>query len=164
MTLITYSIIFDLDGVLLDSESDMSWMKKALEDTLLSFNIEPSIENLEMLDHKNISKFPYVAKTFGINAKQLWKNRNSFYTKRKIEAIESNQIRPFEDVSALEPMKHICELGILSNSPQEVVDVFLNHYHYENMFSVAIGRTDKYEDIFKLKPHPLLWQKMKPFE
>lgn len=158
----TYSIIFDLDGVLLDSETDMSWMKKAIEDTLQYFNIKINDEIVSKLDHKNISRFPDIAKELQIDSHKLWENRNKFYTKRKIEAMTSNQIQPFKDISAITQLTPFSELAILSNSPQEVVDIFLNHFQYDHLFSAAVGRTDKYEDIFKLKPHPLLWEKMKP--
>ena len=162
MSSVTYSIIFDLDGVLLDSESEMTWMKKALEDTLNYFNIQVTEDNLTKLDRKNLSKFPEVASFFNINEQDLWRMRNYYYTKRKIEAIQTEQISPFSDVSAVYQLVNSSELAILSNSPQEVVDVFLKKFNLENIFTAGVGRSDKYEDIFKLKPHPLLWKKLKP--
>ena len=137
-------------------------MKKALEDTLHSFNIGVNDEILSMLNHKNISKFPDLAKELKTDSQNLQENRKNFYTHPKIEAISSNRIRPFKDVASIAILKPFSELAILSNSPQEVVDTFLTHFHYDHLFTAAVGRTDKYEDIFKLKPHPLLWQKLKP--
>jgi phosphoglycolate phosphatase-like HAD superfamily hydrolase len=163
MSSVTYSIIFDLDGVLLDSESKMKWMKKALEDTLRYFHIKVTEDNLKKLDWKNLSKFPDVAAFFNINEKELWKMRNYHYKKRKIEAIQTKQISPFPDISAVSQLVDSSELAILSNSPQEVVDVFLKQFHLEKIFTAGVGRSDEYEDIFKLKPHPLLWKKLKPF-
>lgn len=162
MVLMKHSIIFDLDGVLLDSESDMTWMNYALEDTLEYFNIEVNEGNLKKLDRKNLSQFPEVAVFFNINEKELWKIRNHHYTKRKIEAIQTEEICPFSDVSAIKQLGYNSELAILSNSPQEVVNAFLEQFHLDNIFTAGIGRSDRYEDIFKLKPHPLLWQKLKP--
>jgi len=76
MTDNTFAIIFDLDGVLLDSESDMTWMKQALIDTLQAFNIETTEENISMLDGKNLSKFPEIASYFQVDVKELWRIRN----------------------------------------------------------------------------------------
>jgi phosphoglycolate phosphatase-like HAD superfamily hydrolase len=30
------------------------------------------------------------------------------------------------------------------------------------MFTAGVGRSERYEDIFRLKPHPLLWKKLAP--
>jgi phosphoglycolate phosphatase len=162
MTDNTFAIIFDLDGVLLDSESDMTWMKQALIDTLQSFNIETTEKNLSMLDRKNLSKFPEIATYFQVDVKELWKIRNHYYTKRKREAIKSNLIQPFPDVKSISSLHQTAELAILSNSPQEVVDDFLIQFNLKHMFTAGVGRSERYEDIFRLKPHPLLWKKLAP--
>jgi phosphoglycolate phosphatase len=158
-----YAIVFDLDGVLLDSESDMTWMKNALIDTLIYFNIPPNDENITFLDTKNLSKFPEVANNFNIEVKDLWKIRNKFYTSRKVAAITNEEILPFPDITALDQLHPQTELAIISNSPQEVVEAFLKQFKLQYLFSTCIGRSKDYEDIFRLKPHPLLWQKLKPF-
>ncbi len=162
MNSFTHAIIFDLDGVLLDSESNMDWMKQALIDTLQAFNIEPTEKNIQILDQKNLKKFPQIATNFNLNVEKLWEIRNKHYTKRKLEAIQSERITPFSDVSAVRSLKNKAELAILSNSPQEVVDEFLRQFNLEHTFSAAVGRSSKYEDIFRLKPHPLLWKKLQP--
>ena len=55
-------LIFDLDGVLLDSESDLSWLYKALEKTLAHFGLESSNDNLDKIHPKNIYRIDETSK------------------------------------------------------------------------------------------------------
>ncbi len=52
-----YGVVFDLDGVLLDSESDLTWLYEALKKTLEYLEIETSEENLSKIHSKNVHRF-----------------------------------------------------------------------------------------------------------
>lgn len=79
-------IVFDLDGVLLDTESNFDWLYKALKETFKEHGIEESEENLMKIHPKNVSTFEKMSDELGVRAEDLWKTRNRNYTEEKMSA------------------------------------------------------------------------------
>ena len=153
-------VVFDLDGVLLNSESDLSWLKRALSKTLREFGIENTKENRCKLYPKEVKNFKETSKEFKVNPKDLWRSRNQHYINEKIKAIKTEEIKPFPYVNSIYKLeKHT--LGIISNSPQKVVDIFIKHFNYKDLFDAGIGRGSKLSDLKYIKPNPHLYEKLK---
>jgi len=156
-----YSLVFDLDGVLLDSEADLSWLTRAAERTLYHFNIIDPLKNIESLYSKNVVQFKEMSKLIGIDPNVLWPIRNRLYTEEKLKAMRDQTIKPFSDISTLYRLKGYYEFSIISNSPQSVVDFFIDHLGFVDLFSFGIGRGDTIQDIIHMKPHPYLFDRFK---
>jgi phosphoglycolate phosphatase len=154
---IPFSFVFDLDGVLLDSETDIAWLNRAAERTLAHFGIENLQQNLESLYAKNVKRFKEISDELGIEASALWPIRNKFYTEEKLLAMKQGSIKPFSDVKEIYKLQREYELSIISNSPQSVVDLFINDFGFSDLFSFGIGRGDSLTDIEHMKPHPFLF-------
>lgn len=153
-------IVFDLDGVLLNSEANTEWLITALKKTLTHFNFPLTKENIEAIHPRNIWKFGEMSQPFKTDLKKLWHIRNDFYTQEKIKAIKTRAITPFPDVDILYELKDRYQLNIISNSPQEVVDLFISEFKYTDLFTYGIGRGASFEDVKKLKPHPFLFERL----
>ncbi|MFH1013592.1 MAG: HAD-IA family hydrolase, partial [Thermoplasmatota archaeon] len=151
----------DLDGVLLNSDSDLSWAYTAIKKTLDHFDIICSKEHVELLYAMNTSKLIEASEQIGVDPTQLWPVRNRYYTTEKIKAMRENIIKPFPDIDQLYHLKEKYELCIVSNSPQHVVDFFIEQNKYTNLFSFGIGRGDTLQDIEQMKPHPYFFSKIK---
>ena len=156
----THAAVFDLDGVLLDSESNLSWLQKTSEKTLAYFDIDTK-DFAELLYSKYVPNFLKISKRIGVDPSMLWPVRNRIYTEEKIKAMRNRVITPFSDIATLYDLQSLFELGIVSNSPQPVVDYFISEFEYEDLFQFVIGRGDGLEDIEKMKPHPFLFSKLK---
>jgi phosphoglycolate phosphatase len=70
-------------------------------------------------------------------------------------------VAPFNDVKVLYEIKDFFIMGIISNSPQEVVNFFVSEFDFSDLFKINIGRGNSIWDIEHLKPDPYLFSKLK---
>ena len=154
-------LLFDLDGVLLDSESDVSWLERSIQKTLAHFHIPFTDENMSHLHFENVEKFREISKNLGIDQEVLWPIRNKYYTDEKLYAMKQRIIKPFQDVPLIYQLKDNFIFGIISNSPQIIVDFFVSEFCYSDLFSINIGRGNTIWDIEHLKPDLFLFTKIK---
>lgn len=154
-------ISFDLDDVLIDTESNLNWLHKSFKKTLAEYGIDSSQENLQKFHSKNLHRFDMVSKEFGVKPEELWETRNGNYIKEKIKAMKNRELIPFPDVNSLYKLKGSYGLTIVSDSPQEVVEFFIGEFNYEDLFDFGIGRGSKFEDLKKLKPAAHPFKKLK---
>lgn len=146
-------VVFDLDGVLLDSESDLAWLDRALDATLAAFDLPRTDENRARLYPANVREFEQAAASFGVPVDELWSVRHEHYLREKIAAIESGEIRPFPDVDVVRDLAVRYPVSIISNSPVEVVEAFVRAADLETAIDHRIGRGEDLLAIERLKPH-----------
>jgi phosphoglycolate phosphatase len=153
-------LAFDLDGVLLDSETDRGWLDRALAAALEELGLDPSDGVLAELYPPSVDRIEAVAGELGVPAERLWRVRNAHYVRGKLAAIESGALEPFADVDALYELAADHQLHVISNSPGRVVEAFVDTYGYDDLFEVCIGRGEELEDLERLKPDPYLYHRL----
>lgn len=153
-------LAFDLDGVLLDSESDLGWLDRALEGALTELGVEPTDEALEALYPPTVERIVAAAAELGLPAERLWGVRNEHYVEAKLAAIESGELAPFDDVVTLYGLADRHDLHVISNSPERVVRAFVEAYGYDDLFDARIGRLEGLEDLRRLKPDPHMYHRL----
>ncbi len=154
-------VIFDLDGVLLDSESDLEWLNRALKRALEELGVPPTEDNLGKLYPGGLDEFEESVREFPGTPEEIWRVRDRHYVAEKVSMIQKGQLKPFSDVSYLERLKPEYSLAVISNSPAEVVDLFLKNYDLIDLFTAWIGRGSKLEDLKKIKPNPYFFEEIK---
>jgi phosphoglycolate phosphatase len=152
-----------MDGVLLNSEKNLDWLIGALKKTLEIFNIYPSEENIKKIHSKNVYNFQKISQEFRLPLEDFWHERNRNYINEKITAMEKRNIVPYNDVDALKSLKKKFKLGIISNSPQEVVNYFLKEFNFTDLFDIAIGREGKISDLKNMKPNTFLFGRLQDY-
>lgn len=153
-------VVFDLDGVLLDSESDLSWLDTALDETLESFGLETTAANRTALFPPSKESLRTLSREAGVTIETLWAVRNENYVDAKVSAIESGQIGPYPDIDVVSELSHRYPLGIISNSPQLVVDTFLERTGLTGAFEKTVGRGTELDEVDLLKPDPHLFEQL----
>ncbi|MFW6122359.1 MAG: HAD family hydrolase [Petrotogales bacterium] len=149
----TEGVAFDLDDVLLDTNSNLDWLNRVYKKTLTKFGIDCSEENMQKIHSKNLHRFDRISEELDIKPEDLWETRNRNYIEEKIKAMKNREIISFPDVNSLYRLKGVYGLVIVSDSPQEIVEFFIKEFDYEDLFDFGIGRGSKLKDIKKLKPN-----------
>jgi phosphoglycolate phosphatase len=152
-------IIFDLDGVLLDSESDLDWLEEAICAALEDLGVKPTRENIEKLYPDRLKEFHRTVRFFPHSPEKVWEIRDKYYTEKKLSMIEKGKMRPFPDVDLIRRLRDNYTLGIISNSPQVVVEKFVQRYGYTDTFTACVGRGSGINDLSRIKPSPYLYQR-----
>lgn len=153
-------VVFDLDGVLLDSESDLSWLDRAMGETLEAVGLEDTDTNRALLFPPTHDSLETVADAAGVPTERLWEIRNRRYTEAKLDAIDSGIIGPYPDLDAVMELADRYPLGVVSNSPQVVVERFVERADLDGVFDILVGRGTALSDIGRLKPEPHLYHRL----
>lgn len=154
-------VIFDLDGVLLDSETNLDWLDRAMERALEELDAPLTRKNIEKLYPGGLQDFETAVRDFPFSPEKVWKIRDKHYVAEKLEMIDGGELQPFPDVNSLEKLQGDYSLGVISNSPDEVVDRFIKAYDLEHLFAAWVGRDSHLESLTEIKPDPHLFHRLK---
>ncbi len=154
-------IIFDLDGVLLDSETNLDWLDRALEGALEEMDLPLTRRNIEKLYPVNLQDFVTAVEDFPYSPEKIWEIRDRHYIAEKLELIDNGELRPFPDVNSLEKLQEGYSLGVISNSPYEIVDRFIKTHELEQVFEAWVGRGTDLKSLRKIKPDTHLFERLK---
>ncbi len=156
---------FDMDGVILDSDTfaEGNWIVEAFRRTLRDFGIPETDENARGLYINNLREnADAFCEKFGIaDPRQLWARREENYVSGKLAALETGRIALFPDAAILEELAKDYPLGVVSNSPQSIVDRVVEQFALDRVFRVWIGRGSSLEEIRFAKPAPHLLERLK---
>ena len=153
-------VVFDLDGVLLDSESDLSWLWRGLDAALDELGLGATRDNRARLYPVDRDGLERTAAEIGIGPERLWRVRDRHYTRSKRRAIERGEIGPFDDVESLAGLLPDHDLHVISDSPTAVVEAFVDAYGYDGWFEVLVGRGSDLGSLERLKPHPAPFRRL----
>lgn len=153
------SVIFDLDGTLLESSSyDLSWLHKAVQDALISHGCEEdlSVSELETLAGLN-SKKDLVNKceSIGVEPESFWKSVTEKRANNKLNFIENGGISLCS--GAIDLLNYLNNQGmyaaLVSNSPNVSVDAVVDHFNLDQ-YLYYYGGVTTLDDLGSKKPDP----------
>nr|MDO8079867.1 HAD family hydrolase [Candidatus Freyarchaeota archaeon] len=139
------AIIFDLDGTLLDVP-DGDFFDRLLVESLMEIGCElPSREQRDRLWDSG-KDYQKILKSWGVrNLKDFWE----VFDRRDLEArqrlIDTKEIKPYDDITALADLAEEYSLGIVTNTPVKLALLELDAFDLAKYFYsiVALGTVDQ---------------------
>lgn len=152
------SVIFDLDGVLLDSTGSQEWKFRAAGEALseLGADHEPDEKMLESVI--GIHGYEACVKAcgdIGVDPRRAWNLVAEKTSEARIKEIQRNHFGLVDgSVEVLDELReNQVKLGLISNAPDQAVEMVVDHYDLRNYFKFFRG-VQSFEDLKANKPHP----------
>ncbi|MFB6116831.1 MAG: HAD family hydrolase [Candidatus Nanosalina sp.] len=154
------SVIFDMDGVLLNSlVEDEAWKYRAVREALERKSIDP-----EEVPKKDLERFlgDYgreeciaVCSEYNLDAGEVWKLIAETTNLARIEKVKNGDFRLYSDARSFLEALHPRDpgLGLISNAPEDAVKTTVRFFNIERYFNYYRG-VESFRDLKKRKPNP----------
>lgn len=152
------SVIFDLDGVILNSMESQEWKYQATEQALKQLGIQKTLdkETLDaVLGDQGYEKCVKTCGQLGINPRKAWNLVAEKTSQSRMNQIQENGFGLVNNAeTTLQKLKeNQIKLGLISNAPDQAVEMVVEHFNLRNYFKFYMG-VRSFEDLKARKPHP----------
>lgn len=154
------SVIFDMDGVILNSlVEDEQWKYDAVKNALREKNLEPSEvsrDDLErFLGDYGRQECIQVCKEYDLNPDEVWELVAERTNLARIEKVKKGDFRLYSDARSFLEALHPRDpgMGVISNAPEAAVKTTMRFFNLEHYFNYYRG-VENFQDLRKRKPHP----------
>ncbi len=154
------SVIFDMDGVLLNSlVSDEKWkydaVREALEREGLDVNNVSKKDLERFLGDLGRDECIAVCEEYGLDAAEVWELVAETTNLARIEKVKDDDFRLYSDARSFLEALHPRDpgMGIISNAPENAVKTTVKFFNIEKYFNYYRG-VESFEDLRRRKPHP----------
>lgn len=153
------SVIFDMDGVILDFRGDnFKWKYNAVEMALKREGLEKDFSRSELdafIGDKGMQEMIKISNKYGLEPRKVWeiiaeetsKARGQMFKqgKFKLHPHVENTLELLQEEKVL--------LGLISNAPEIAVKETVSFFDLKHFFKFYRGITD-FDDLTQRKPHP----------
>lgn len=152
------SVIFDLDGVILNSMSSEEWKYRATREALNELGVDEDLDRSVLdavLGDQGYEECVRVCGNVGVDPRKAWNLVAEKTSQARMKQIEENGfglVDGAEDV--LEELRqNQVKLGVISNAPDQAVEMVIDYFGLRNYFKFFRG-VQSFEDLKDRKPHP----------
>lgn len=151
------SIIFDLDGTLLESTADhIEWIYECCENALEIQNIEDNFSREQLgklLGMDGYKTYISICERSGTDPEKHWQLVTDLRCQKKLEMLEDNKLSLYPEVEETIRKLHDqgFKIGLVSNSPDKTVNEIIEYYSLNKYIKYYRGITS-YEDLKNRKP------------
>ncbi|QGA80467.1 HAD family hydrolase [Candidatus Nanohalobium constans] len=152
------SVIFDLDGVILNSMESEEWKYQATRDALEELGVDQNLDR-EVLDailgDKGYEECVRVCGDIGVDPRKAWSLVAEKTAQARMQQIEENGFGLIDGAEELlqELKENQVKLGVISNAPDQAVEMVVDYFDLRSYFKFYMG-VRSFEDLKARKPHP----------
>jgi HAD superfamily hydrolase (TIGR01549 family) len=152
------SVIFDLDGVILDSMGSEEWKYRATREALGELGVDQEIER-DVLDavlgDQGYEDCVRVCGNIGVNPQRAWNLVAEKTSQARMEQIEDEGFGLVDGVEKVlnDLRESQVKIGVISNAPDQAVEMVVDHFDLRGYFKFFRG-VQSFEDLKARKPHP----------
>jgi len=153
------SVIFDLDGVILNSMESDEWKYRATREALNELGVDASELDKSVLDSilgdSGYEECVRVCSDVGVDPQRAWSLVAEKTAYARMEEIEKNDFGLVDGTMELlnELRKSQIKMGVISNAPDQAVELVIDHFDLRKYFKFFRG-VRSFEDLKDRKPHP----------
>ncbi len=154
------SVIFDMDGVVLNSlVDDEGWKYRAVRQALEELDFNPEkLSRSEMdalLGDYGRSNCIEACRRYDLDPGEVWKLIAETTSVARIQQVKKGEFRLYSDARLFLNAVHRKDrkLGMISNAPESAVETTMKFFELKNYFDYYRGVED-FEDLKQRKPNP----------
>lgn len=154
------SVIFDMDGVILDYEGEnFNWIYSLVRDALEQKDVDA--ENLSrseldaFLGERGVQDCVEICNKYDVDARTVWTELADATTYARAERIENGNFCLFPEAKGVLRQLHEegMEMALVSNAPESAIEVMIENYGLRKYFEYFRG-ISSFDDLSDRKPHP----------
>lgn len=152
------SVIFDMDGVILDSMKSEEWKYRATREALEELGVETGFDK-DVLDailgDQGYEECVRVCGEIGVDPKRAWNLVAEKTSQARMEQIEENGFGLVDGTKELldDLKEDQVKIGVISNAPDQAVELIVDYFDLRGYFKFYRG-VRSFEDLKSRKPHP----------
>lgn len=153
------AVVFDMDGVLLDSMSSDEWKWDAVRKVIRSKGVEADKIDKKtlgaILGDKGYKECIKACNNLGLSPKKVWTEVAQETTIKRREKIQSGDIALFPGAQELIEELHQkdIKMGVISNAPEDAVEATIEEFGLKKYMHFYMG-VRSFEDLQARKPNP----------
>ncbi|MFB6100495.1 MAG: HAD family hydrolase [Candidatus Nanohalobium sp.] len=152
------SVIFDLDGVILDSMESEEWKYRAARDALSELGVNDDLDRevlKAVLGIRGYEECVRICGDIGVDPRKAWNLVAEKTTEARMREIQQNDFGLVDGSREVlsELREEQLKLGVISNAPDQAVEAVVDHFDLRNYFKFFRG-VQSFEDLKARKPHP----------
>lgn len=153
------SVVFDMDGVILNYEADgFEWKYQAVDKVLEDHGVNPESVSRDQKDRlvgdKGLKRINEESRKLGVDTREVWEDIAEETSKARAVQIRNGNFDLYPGVKeVLEELENDVKMALISNAPEMAVRETINFFDLKSYFGFYRGIED-FEDLSDRKPAP----------